>query len=135
MSKFILKTFEAEKHFAEVSTWWKFWRWTEHPTPVILSDIGFIVEAEGVNICAGWLYLTNSIIGSMEFLVSNPFVDRKLRSEALDFLINSINHRSEQEGKIVFMTNINNEALAKRLLTLGFIAGDKGNQQFIRAKK
>lgn len=132
MSEFILKEFKADEHFQEVSSWWKFWRWNAHPTPQLMSDIGFIVECKGLNLCAGWLYLTNSAYGSMEFVVSNPFADSELRSRALDFLIESIYLRNKAEGKLIFMTNIKNEALAKRLLKLGFIPGDTGLKQFLR---
>lgn len=134
MSEFILKDFSANEHFEEVSSWWKFWRWNAHPTPQILSDIGYIVEKDGLNLCAGWLYTTNSCIASMEFLIGNPFADRETRSDALDFLIECLGQRCLKEGKISFMTNIKNPALAKRLTRLGFIAGDTELKQFIRIK-
>lgn len=132
MSDFILKDFKAEEHFEEVSTWWKFWRWTEHPTPALLSTIGYIVEKDGLNLCAGWLYTTNSCIGSMEFLIANPFADSEIRGDALDFLIECLHQRNLKEGKALFMTNIKHEALAKRLLKLGFLAGDANLQQFLK---
>ena len=132
MTNFILKEFNAEKNFEEVSAWWRFWRWTNHPVPGLLSDIGFIVELNGLNICAGWLYTTNSLIGSMEFVVSNPHADRDIRSKGLDFLINALFQKNLEVGKKIFMTNIKNEALAKKLLKLGFIAGDSNMQQFVK---
>ena len=134
MSEFILKDFSANEHFEEVSSWWKFWRWNAHPTPQILSDIGYIVEKDGLNLCAGWLYTTNSVLGSMEYIISNPFADKKVRSDALDFLIECLFQRNLKEGKLVFMTSIKNESLAKRLVKLGFLEGDQNIKQFIRVK-
>ena len=134
MSEFILKEFKADKHFQEVSSWWKFWRWNAHPTPEVLSDIGYIIEKDGMNLCAGWLFTTNSCIGSMEYIIGNPYADTELRGRALDFLIECLAQRNLKEGKKVFMTNIKNEALAKRLLRLGFLQGDTNIKQFVRVK-
>lgn len=133
MTDYKLKTFEADQHFEEVSTWWKFWRWSQHPTPLTLSDIGYIVEKDGVNLCAGWLFTTNSCVGSMEYIISNPFVEDNLRDEALDFLIECLYQRNKKEGKLIFMTNIKSEPLARRLIRLGFLEGDRDIRQFIRA--
>ncbi len=132
MSKFILKEFNAAEHFEDVATWWKFWRWNAHPTPEILSDIGYIIEKDGLNLCAGWLYTTNSNIGSMEYLIGNPFADRALRGDALDFLIECLAQRNMKEGKRILLTNIKHEALAKRILNLGFLAGDQNLKQFVK---
>jgi hypothetical protein len=129
---FNAKEFKANLHFEELAAWWKFWRWTNHPVPGMLSDIGYVVELDGVNICAGWLYTTNSLIGSMEFIVSNPHVEAALRSQALDFLIEQLSKRNTKEGKRVFMTSIKNEALAKKLIKLGFTMGDSGIKQFVK---
>ena len=134
MSNFILKEFKAEEHFETVASWWKFWRWNAHPTPAVLSDIGYIVEKDGLDLCAGWLFTTNSVIGSMEYIIGNPFVDKDVRSDALDFLIECLFQRNLKEGKLVFMTNIKNESLAKRLVKLGFLEGDQNIKQFVRVK-
>jgi len=134
MSEFILKEFNADQHFKTVASWWKFWRWTAHPTPAVLSDIGYVVEKDGLDLCAGWLYTTNSVIGSMEYVIGNPFANSEIRSEALDFLIECLFQRNLKEGKSVFITNIKNESLAKRLVKLGFLEGDQNIKQFIWVK-
>lgn len=128
----ILKEFKAEEHFEELANWWIFWRWYAHPQPIMFSDIGYVVECDGQNICAGWLYTTNSTIASIEWVVSNPYTPREVNDKCLDFLIECLSQRALKEGSKVVITSIKKEVLGKRLERLGFIKGDSDITQYSR---
>lgn len=58
--------------------WWKFWKFPAPPIEM-LPDSGVIVNKNGVDICAGFIYFTNSKTCWIEFIVSNPNVRQKRR--------------------------------------------------------
>ena len=118
MSDFILKDFKAEEHFEEVSTWWKFWRWTNHPTPALLSTIGYIVEKDGLILCAGWLYTTNSGMAFIEFVVKNPFAEED--NSSVLFLIEHLFQRAVAEGAVIAWSVHKNNFLATMLEQCAF---------------
>jgi len=130
----ILKDFNGEENFKEFTKWWEFWRWKDRVDPQILSDIGFVIEKDGLNLCAGWLYTTNSLIASIEFIVANPFAPKEEVNISLDFLIECLSQRALKEGKRLVMTTINNPALAKRLEKLGYVESGKDLKQYMRLK-
>ncbi len=132
--KFKLRDFNGEKDFIEFKDWWEFWRWKDRVNPDVLSDIGYVIEKDGVNICAGWLYTTNSLIASIEWVVANPYVPKEDASEGLNFLIECLSQRALKEEKRLIMTTINSSTLAKRLEALGFIMTGENLKQFIRLK-
>lgn len=127
-----LRDFNGEEDFKEFKRWWEFWRWKDRVDPQILSDIGFVIEKEGLSLCAGWLYTTNSLIASIEFLVANPFAPKEEVDAGLDFLIECLSQRALKEGKRLVMTTINNPSLAKRLGSLGYVESGRDLKQFIR---
>ena len=68
--KFNLRTVSGEDYDNVLLKWWKNWGW-EAPPKDFLPETGLIVSKDNVDICAGFLYLTNSKVGLTEFVVSN----------------------------------------------------------------
>lgn len=129
-----LRDYKGKEDFEEFKRWWEFWRWKDRVDPQILSDIGFVIEKDGLNICAGWLYTTNSLIASIEFIVANPFAPKEDVDEGLDFLLECLSQRALKEGKRLVMTTINNPSLAKRLEKLGYVESGANLKQYMRLK-
>ena len=129
-----LRDYKGEDDFKEFTKWWEFWRWKDRVDPQILSDIGFVIEKDGFYLCAGWLYTTNSLIASLEFIVANPFAPREDVDKGLDFLFECLSQRALKEGKRLIMTTINSPSLAKRLEKLGYVESGANLKQFIRLK-
>lgn len=132
--KYKLRDFNGEEDFTEFKKWWEFWRWKDRVNPDILSDIGYVVEKDGLAICAGWLYTTNSLVASIEWVVVNPYAQKEDMTEGLDFLLECLSQRALKEEKRLIMTTINSPTLAKRLEKLGFIMTGENLKQFIRLK-
>lgn len=127
-----LRQYKGSEDFKEFTRWWDFWGWKDRVPENMLSDIGLVIEHEGVPICAGWLYLTNSPMASIEWVVSNPKVDRSVRSEALDRLVESLILQAKEFNASIVMTSITNKSFMSRIEALGFIKGDTGISQFFR---
>lgn len=90
--------FNKDKHYDEVTNWWK-----EHSFPTIpshlLSDTGFIVADDNdVNQVAIWVYKTNSPIYIFEWLIGNPAVDKNIRNQGIDFLLDFCLRWSKDNG-------------------------------------
>jgi len=127
--------YKHEKHFEELSKWLKFWRWEKRIIPEIFSDIGYLITSEDDKpLCVGWLYTTNSLLSSIEWVVANPYEDKVVVDTGLDFLIECLSQRAIKEGSRMVMTTLKSPALAKRLKGLGFIKSGDSLMQYVRLK-
>ena len=81
---------------------------------------------------AGFLYLTNSPIFSIEWLVADPAVSKEVRSDSLDELIAHIEKHAVLGGSYVSWMNISNQGLGKRLERLGYKKGDSNSMHFLK---
>lgn len=108
----------------------KWWKDNRFPAPPIDSlpnsgEGGFIVFQDDIPVCAGFLYDTNSNLCWIEFIVANFEVkDKKLRKEALVFLINTLCEAAKRWNKKAVFTSVKNVGLIDRYKDCGFI-GDR----------
>ena len=72
-----------------IAKWWKWWRW-----PVIQREklpenglSGLMVEKNGIRIVSGFIYMTNSKVALLEWVVSNPDYRQKDRKLAIELLL------------------------------------------------
>jgi hypothetical protein len=129
-----LLDFNVQDHYTEVERWWEFWRWKGRVCAEALSDIGYVVEKNGILLCAGWLYTTNSLVACLNFITANPYAQKEDVSEGLDFLIECLSQRGLKEGKRIIMSTVNNKNLAKRLGRLGFLENGNNLTHYTRLK-
>lgn len=115
--------------------WWAKWRWTA-PSKDMLPQNGaggIMVSKDGQDICAGFVYFTNSKTAWIEYIVSNPeYRNRADRKEALNMLINVLSIYVEQEGYKYIYTSLKNKHLIDRYTDCGFLSGDKNCQEMIK---
>lgn len=110
--------------YPELTEWWK---WFRFPAPSIAMlpnnmDDGIMVSKDGINICAGFIYSTPSVIYWCEYIVSNPNVrDNTTRKEAIELLINTISQVATDMGAKAIFTSVKNENLLNRYLSCGYI--------------
>lgn len=124
--------FKEKEDYDKLCDWWKFWRFTP-PSIEMLPRTGVIVNNDGVDVACGFLYLTDSKMCWIEFVVSNPLVkDKKVRSECIDSLLNQLcGVAKELEYKIVF-ASIKNENLANKYIANGFLVGCVNSKELIK---
>jgi hypothetical protein len=80
---------------------------------------------EGQNICAGWLYKTDSTVCILEWIISNPKAPKALRGEALDQMIDVMNALASGLGFKVIYAMAKVPRLLKRYRDKGFVTGDQ----------
>lgn len=86
--------------------WWKWWRWPEVSRDTLpLNGLGGImVYKNDTPIAAGFLYLSNSKVAWLDWIVSNPEYKDKDRKQALELLINTLEEVAKQQGYSVIIT-------------------------------
>ena len=87
--KLIFRTLK-EEDYETICTWWKWWRWPVLPKEMLPDNgkCGFMVEKNNKPIVSAFLYLTNSTVALLEWIVSNPYYKENDRKDAIELLIN-----------------------------------------------
>ena len=119
------RKFDFNRDYDTILSWWE-----KHcgfaPKPDHLSQNGIIVEANGMPICAGFLYQTDSAICVFEFVVCNPDAPKSAREEGLKALITAIQCSAYAMGYKLIYTSINIQAYIRKLKNAGFIELNTG---------
>jgi hypothetical protein len=123
----------TDNDYPTLSNWWNFWRF---PVPLkeYLPDEGkggVMVYKDGIEICAGFLFFTNSKMAWLEFIVSNPEYKEKDRKEAICFLINELTQIAKSKGFKIIFTSIKNENLVNRFKECGYVVGSENTKELI----
>jgi len=68
----------TESDYEILTDWWKAWGW-----PIVVKDMlpdngtgGIMIEHEGENVVAGFLYWSNSKMVWLDWIISNPKINR-----------------------------------------------------------
>jgi hypothetical protein len=123
--------FDPSKHYVEVASWWSKRKWPIIP-PDMLSKLGIVVQKDGENICAGWLYRTDSTVAWLEFIVANPGASGKMRYKALDLLIETLLGHAKNMGFEAVFSSLKHRGLMKKFEKAGFLPSDSGMTNMIR---
>lgn len=114
--------------------WWESWDWTA-PNKDMLPENGnggVMVSKDGVDICAGFLYFTNSKTAWVEYIVSNKSYKEGDRSDAIELLINVLCSLAKEKGFNYIYTSVKNKSLMSKYSNCGFIKGDENCQEMIK---
>jgi hypothetical protein len=130
--KFNLRTVSGEDYDNVLLKWWKNWGW-EAPPKDFLPETGLIVSKGNIDICAGFLYLTNSKVGLTEFVVSNKEYRDSDRGKALDFLLDCILELADKNGCKYAHVILKNKSLLRRYKRAGYIESDKNVLELVKA--
>lgn len=123
---------DKEKDYEELTKWWKFWRF---PIPHIdsLPDTGIMISVDGVDVVCGFLYLTNSNMCWIEFIVSNPEVkEKQLRKDCISICIDGLCTLSRHLGYKIAYTSLKNQNLQNKFLECGFLEGSTNCNEYIK---
>lgn len=120
----------TEADYPTYTTWLALHNWPLIPRDM-LPRTGVIVEVDGINTCAGFLYNTDSNIAWLEYVVANPLCDKLIRDKALDSLIPALLERAKGMGKSAVFSSIEHPGLIKRYQKHGGIIADSGVTNFI----
>ena len=105
----------TESDYEILSDWWKAWGW-----PVMAKDMlpdngtgGIMVENEGENVVAGFLYWSNSKLVWLDWIISNPNADKKIRKQAIEMLILTAEQMVKDAGSKYIMSISRSNSLLK----------------------
>lgn len=113
--------------------WWEDWGWTA-PEKDFLPDDGkggYIVYDEDIPVCAGFIYVTNSRVAWVDWIISNKEYKEK-RREAITMLIDTLTNLSKMSGSKYAYALIKNESLIKTYESLGYVKGDSYTSEMIK---
>jgi hypothetical protein len=127
--------FLNDDDYKTLSSWWEDWRWTPPPIDMLPQNGkgGVMVFKDGVEICAGFVYFTNSKTAWIEFIVSNFHYREDDRHEALEFLINVLTEIIKETGDFKYIyTSLKSKSLVDRYSNCGFQKGDGNCQEMVK---
>jgi len=115
--------------------WWAQWNWTA-PARDFLPDDGkggIIIYDGDTPICAGFIYMTNSSVAWVDWIISNKeYRIKDKRREAIKLLIESLTNISKNTGSKYGYALIKNQSLMKTYQDLGWSKGDSYTSEMIK---
>lgn len=122
-----------ESDYDTLVTWWKDWKWEAPPRDFLPENGtgGFMVSNNDGDICAGFIYLTNSKIAWIEFIISDKQYKEEDRNEAIQFLINSLSGVAEETGAKYGYAILKNKSLMKYYEEANFTVTSDKNTEMI----
>jgi len=108
--------------------WWSSWEeWKTYPPKEMLPMNGIgglIVESEEQPIIAGFLYLTNSKIAWLEWIISDKNYRNENKKEALELLISSLESIAKNTGAEMIFSVGKNKSVLNAHKRLGYTIDD-----------
>lgn len=117
--------FKPNEHYSMVCEWWMAAGWPQGLPLTHLPETGFLISFDDVPACAGFLYKTDSAFCWFDFVVANPAIRRKQRSECLSFLFELVKTAAKAMGFKMIIHSVRNVSLVARLEKAGFQSTEK----------
>jgi len=92
-----IRSFNKQKDFKTLCSWWDDWGLFKHHQDG-LSENGIIVSKNGVDICSGFVYSTDSHIAWIEFVTMNKNTTKKQREGVLEKLMDALVDKAKSMG-------------------------------------
>ena len=109
--------------------WWDSYDHVEVPTSEMLPDRGLgglALEKDGRLMAAAYIYLTNSCMGYIDFLISDPNYKGRDRFKMITMLIDSCSRVAYESGCTYIWAMTSYEGVVKRCEKLGYdLLGEK----------
>lgn len=115
--------------------WWEQWGWVAPLKDFLPNDglCGVMVMDGDVGICAGFVYLTNSKVCWVDWIVSNKEYNKKpQRREAISLLIHKLTSICKESGAKYSYALIKSPSLIKVYKDLGYMQGDSYTSEMIK---
>lgn len=133
---FNLRPLNKDDYDKTLLGWWNDWGW-EAPTKDFLPDNGkggLIVLDGKTPVCAGFIYVTNSKVSWVDWIISNKnYRKYPERKDALKVLIESLTNVCKDLGSKYTYALLKHEGLIKTYEELGYTRGDSYTTEMIKA--
>ena len=134
-SRLRIRPLESSDYDEILVKWWEAWGWAPPKRDFLPEDGkgGLMVMDGDVPVCAGFMYVTNSNVVLLEWIISSfKFKNKKVRKEALYMLIVTVTSLAEGLGKKYVYSLLKNESLINIYKELGFNKGGNSGQEMIK---
>jgi hypothetical protein len=115
--------------------WWKQWGW-EPPQKDFLPDNGkggIIVYDQDTPVCAGFMYITNSKVAWVDWIISNKeYTKKPHRKDAIKLLVSTLTGICKNTGSKYIYALIKSRHLIETYEQLGYIKGDRYTSEMIK---
>jgi len=115
--------------------WWNQWGW-KSPEKDFLPNNGkggVIVFDGDIPVCAGFMYLTNSKVAWVDWIISNKeYTKKPQRKDAIKLLVSSLTDICKKAGSKYSYALIKNQSLIEMYESLGYIKGDSYTGEMIK---
>lgn len=122
-----IRVLEENDYEQTLVGWWKDWGW-QAPDKDFLPENGkggFIVLDGDTPICAGFLYVTNSKVAWVDWIISNKNYNQKTkRNDALNLLVSTLTNVAKSSGNKYAYALIKHPNLIIRYKEHGYLQGD-----------
>ena len=115
--------------------WWESWGFTPPPRDFLPDDGkgGIMVYDEDELVCAGFMYITNSRIAWINWIISNKQYRKKpQRKQAIELLITTLSEMCKNTGSKYGYALIQNNALVNIYKDLGYKDTHNYTQELIK---
>ena len=115
--------------------WWKDWKWTPPLKDFLPSDGkgGVMVLDNDIPVCAGFVYMTNSKVAWVDWIISNKkYTNKSGRKASLILLIEALTNVAKSAGNKFTYALIKHDGLIKTYEELGYIKGDSYHKEMIK---
>jgi hypothetical protein len=115
--------------------WWEQWGWEPPQRDFLPNDGkgGVIVYDEDVPVCAGFMYITNSKVAWVDWIISNKeYTKKPQRKDAIKLLVSELTKICKLTGSKYSYALIKNESLINTYEDLGYIQGSTYTKEMIK---
>ena len=132
--EFNIRQLEPTDYETLLVKWWEAWGFNPPPR-VFLPDGGtggLLISDNETPVCAGFIYMTNSKISWINWIISNKEYKNKNRNSAIKTLLKQlIDTAINSDAYYVFASN-NNKFLINKFTDLGFVKGSKSTELILK---
>jgi len=125
----------TEEDYELLCEWWNHYNFPP-PSREFLPDNGtsgiMITDENGVALCAGFIYETNSFTCLVEFVIANPATKGQLRKESILLLLKTLNDLAEEWGYKYIFASVGHKSLIDKYLETGYQLGDQNTTELIK---
>ncbi len=115
--------------------WWLQWGWVPPQRDFLPNDGngGIIIYDDEIPVCAGFMYITNSKVAWVDWIISNKEYTNKLqRKDAIKLLVSALTEICKKSGSKYSYALIKNESLIGMYEELGYVKGDSYTNEMIK---
>jgi hypothetical protein len=116
--------------------WWQQWGWEPPQKDFLPRDGkgGIIVYDDETPVCAGYMYLTNSKVAWVDWIISNKeYTKKPQRKDAIKLLVSALTEICKNTGSKYVYALIKNQSLIGTYEELGYLKGDSYTSEMIKA--